>query len=129
MFFTDKKGDLKPSVKALGVGSVVLAMLLILQGPYDFYNWFTGNFLLYVAAFFFLWPTAKFVSGQDSIAGSDMISIIIGLFAWLLFAALHDMNLLDLIISLLTIVFIVSLLYTPFSVLKKKIRPRMEKIK
>lgn len=95
--------------------------LIVIQGSHDFINWFTGSFLLYVAAFFFLWPTAHAITGRSIIAIDSIIPIFIGIIAWLVYAGVHDWRPVDLAVSILTIVFIISLLYTPFAWLEKKL--------
>ena len=127
MVFTTKNGKLRPIIKAVTVGAFALLVLVILQGPRVFFSWFTGNFLLYVAAFFFLWPTARAISGQQMLNAGNVISIVVGLAAWLFYAGMHSMNIQQLLESLFMIVFIVSFLYAPFASINKKIAFRSKK--
>ena len=113
---------MQPFVKALLAGSVAMLCLIILKGPHPFIDWLTGNFLLYLAAFFFLWPVARGLTGQSVVTISSFVNVIIGFLAWIAYAFLNDVDLLLLVESFFTIVFIVGVLYATFSIIGEKLK-------
>lgn len=116
------KDGMHPSVKAILAGSLALLVLIIIQGPTKFMDWITGSFLLYMASFFFIWPVAKFITGQKMLTVDSLVNITIGFFAWVVYAFLNEMTPVTLVESFFTIVFIVGLLYSIFAVLGARLK-------
>jgi len=118
----NKKDGMHPALKSILAGAFALIVLVLLQGPTEFLDWITGSFLLYVASFFFIWPVAKFITGQNILTFDSFVNVIIGFLAWLLSAFLNDMGAVTLVESFFTIVFIVGFLYSIFALLGAKLK-------
>jgi len=118
---------LQSSAKALLTGSVAMLFLIFLQGPERFTSWITGSFLLYVASFFFLWPVARIITGQQFLKVQSFLNIGLGIIAWILYASINDLTLLLLLESFLTIIFVVGLLYSSFAIGEMKIWAKIVK--
>ena len=119
----DKKDNgMHPFLKAILAGALALFALIVLQGTEKFMDWITGSFLLYVASFFFLWPVAKCITGQEIFTLDSVANVGIGFLAWVTYAFLNDMTPFTLAESFFTIVFIVGFLYASFALLGAKLR-------